>query len=240
MAATAPTGAYLDCENGTASVQNPVTEPRRRIKHAIITSAILGLIVGVVGSLVLTPDSAMVTHQKAQGFSSAMSKAFVAPAGSAFKSNTVGMPVSPQMGLLDKKSSARPGAKPASRTATRASPTKPVVGKRAKPLSPGSNYPSTKNIQTQRNGFGTWLQKFQTVDDKSKYGVPIYLPNGNVNPAYLAAERKEMMAKKKKNIGAAESKRKGLVANKKFELADFIRKNIGDVGSNKDYYNSGK
>ena len=54
------------------------------------------------------------------------------------------------------------------------------VAKNARPLSPGSNYPTTKNIQTQRNGFGTWLQKFQTVGQKSKYGVPIFLPNGNV------------------------------------------------------------
>ena len=29
---------------------------------------------------------------------------------------------------------------------------------------------------------------------KSKYGMPIFLPNGNVNPAYLAAERKEAAA----------------------------------------------
>merc|ERR1719311_858681 len=60
------------------------------------------------------------------------------------------------------------------------------VGPKARPLSAGSNYPATKNIQTQRNGFGTFLQKFQTVSGKSKYGVPIFLPNGNVNPAYLA------------------------------------------------------
>merc|ERR1719379_2566505 len=56
------------------------------------------------------------------------------------------------------------------------------VDKRARPLSPGSNYPTTKNIQTQRNGFGTFVQKFQTMSGKSKYGVPIFLPNGNVNP----------------------------------------------------------
>ena len=34
----------------------------------------------------------------------------------------------------------------------------------------------------------------QTVSGKSKYGMPIFLPNGNINPAYLAAERKEMAA----------------------------------------------
>merc|ERR1712118_580676 len=49
-------------------------------------------------------------------------------------------------------------------------------------------YLGGRNNQTQRNGFGTFVQKFQTVSGKSKYGVPIFLANGNVNPAYLAAE----------------------------------------------------
>merc|ERR1719487_1781419 len=114
------------------------------------------------------------------------------------------------------------------------------VSKNARPLSPGSNYPTTKNIQTQRNGFGTFVQKFQTTSSKSKYGVPIFLPNGNVNPAYLAAERKDMAAQSKLNRKATENKRKKLVANKQFELADYIRKAIGSVGSGKDYYQSGK
>ena len=117
---------------------------------------------------------------------------------------------------------------------------KPKVGKNAKPLSPGSNYPSTKNIQTQRNGFGTFLQKFETVTGKSKYGMPIFLPNGNVNPAYLAAERKELAATKKKNMQAVEVKRKGLIAKGQFELADYIKKKIGEVGSGKSYYQSGR
>merc|ERR1711918_265710 len=96
------------------------------------------------------------------------------------------------------------------------------VAKNARPLSAGSNYPTTKNIQTQRNGFGSFVQKFQTVSGKSKYGVPIFLPNGNVNPAYLAAERKEAAAKVKK-----------LISKKEFELADYVRKKIGNVGSGK-------
>merc|ERR1719201_469687 len=121
---------------------------------------------------------------------------------------------------------------------TPASPTKPVVGKKPRPLSAGSNYPTTKNIQTQRNGFGTWLQKFQLAKGKSKYGVPIFLPNGNVNPAYLAAERKDIAAKSKLNRKATEAKRKKLIANDQFELAGYIRKAIGNVGSGKDYYES--
>ena len=116
----------------------------------------------------------------------------------------------------------------------------PDVSKKARPLSPGSNYPSTKNIQTQRNGFGTFVQKFQTVTGKSKYGVPIFLPNGNINPAYLAAERKDMQAKSRLNVQATEKKRKKLIANKAFELADYISKAIGEVGSGKEYYQSGK
>merc|ERR1719486_578708 len=59
---------------------------------------------------------------------------------------------------------------------------KPKPEKNARPLSPGSNYPTTKNIQTQRNGIG--------------------------NPAYLAAERKDMAEKSKRNTMAIENKRK--------------------------------
>jgi len=97
-----------------------------------------------------------------------------------------------------------------------------------------------KNVQTQRNGFGTFVQKFQTVSGKSKYGVPIFLPNGNVNPAYLAAERKDIQAQSKRNSQASEAKRKNLIKNKSFELADYIRKAVGPVGSGKDYYQSGR
>jgi hypothetical protein len=49
-----------------------------------------------------------------------------------------------------------------------------------------------------------------------------------------------MAAQSKLNRVATENKRKKLVANKQFELADYIRKAIGTVGSGKDYYQSGK
>lgn len=70
--------------------------------------------------------------------------------------------------------------------------------------------------------------------------MPIFLPNGNVNPAYLAAERKELMEASKKNTKTAEAKRKALISGKSFELADYVRKKIGAVGSGKDYYQSGR
>lgn len=80
----------------------------------------------------------------------------------------------------------------------------------------------------------------QTTKGKSKYGMPIFLPNGNVNPAYLAAERKEMAAVKAKNMKATEAKRKGLIGKGAFELADYIKKAVGEVGSGKEYYQSGR
>jgi len=97
-----------------------------------------------------------------------------------------------------------------------------------------------KNIQLQRNGFGTFVQKFQTVNGKSKYGVPIFLPSGAVNPAYLAAERRDMQNQSKRNTKASEIKRKNLIKSGTFELAGYIRKAIGPVGSGKDYYDSGR
>ena len=109
-----------------------------------------------------------------------------------------------------------------------ASPTKPKVTAKAKPLSPGSNYPTTKNIQTQSTGFGSFLQKFQLAKGKSKYGMEIFLPNGNINPAYLAAERKAMAGQSKKNVAAQTAKTKKMKAAKTFFLDDFITK-VGAV-----------
>merc|ERR1712216_939414 len=41
------------------------------------------------------------------------------------------------------------------------------------------------------------------------------------------------------NIQATGAKVKKLIAKKDFELADYVRKKIGEVGSGKDYYQSG-
>merc|ERR1719247_2961623 len=134
---------------------------------------------------------------------------------------------------------ARPSKK-LSRKSGPASPTKPKVTAKAKPLSPGSNYPTTKNIQTQSTGFGSFVQKFQLAGGKSKYGMPIFLPNGNVNPAYLAAERRDLQTQSKRNTQATEAKRRGLIKAGKFQLADYVRKEIGPAGSGKEYYQSGR
>merc|ERR1719428_528258 len=114
-----------------------------------------------------------------------------------------------------------------------------ITGKE-KPLGPGSNYPTTKNIQIQSTGFGTFVQSFQKRDGKSKYGMPIFLPNGNINPAYLAAERKAIASQSKKNVGALGGKTKKMKAAKTFDLGDFIAKTVGEVTDGKAYYQSGR
>merc|ERR1719451_104410 len=101
-----------------------------------------------------------------------------------------------------------------------------ITGKE-KPLSAGSNYPTTKNIQIQSTGFGTFVQSFQKRDGKSKYGMPIFLPNGNINPAYLAAERKAMASQSKRNVGALGGKTKKMKAARTFKLGDWISKEVG-------------
>ena len=70
--------------------------------------------------------------------------------------------------------------------------------------------------------------------------MPIFLKNGNVNPAYLAAERKDMQQQSRRNVIATENKRKKLIANDKFELASYLRQAVGAIGSGVDYYQSGK
>merc|ERR1711972_418542 len=148
-----------------------------------------------------TPDAATMTKQDVQGFSTGMSKSFAAPAKLA--SNQIIADPRMSSPTMAQKKAAKPTAKP-------------------------GPWPSAKdNIMTQASGFGSWLQKFQRLDKKSKYGVPIFDDNGNINPAYLAAERKELAAKKKQNIAAAETKRKGLIAKKDFTIMDYLTNNIG-------------
>lgn len=99
---------------------------------------------------------------------------------------------------------------------------------------------TNKDPMRQKNGFGNFVQKFQMAGGKSKYGVPIYLPSGNINPAYLAAERKEMATRSKANVSAERAKTKKMRAAGTFELAQIIAKKVGNVGSDKDYYASGR
>ena len=54
------------------------------------------------------------------------------------------------------------------------------------------------------------------------------------------AERKEMAQRKNQNMAMTEKKRGKLIAKKEFELADYIRKKIGEVGSGKAFYQSGR
>merc|ERR1711972_1062210 len=186
----------------------PQTGQGHRSTYALIASvSALGLVIGVLGFLVMTPDAATMSKQDVQGFSTGMSKSFAAPATLA--SNQI---------IADPRMS---------------SPT--MAQKKAAKNTPKPGFYDSKkdNIMTQKSGFGSWLQKFQSLDKNSKYGVPIFNDDGNINPAYLAAERKELAAKKKQNIAAAETKRKGLIAKKDFTIMDYIRKKVGSATEKK-------
>ena len=49
-----------------------------------------------------------------------------------------------------------------------------------------------------------------------------------------------MAQRKNQNMAMTEKKRGKLIAKKEFELADYIRKKIGEVGSGKAFYQSGR
>lgn len=70
--------------------------------------------------------------------------------------------------------------------------------------------------------------------------MPIFLPNGSINPKYLAAERADMAAQSKRSISAEAGKRAKMQKAGTYELGDFIKKKIGNVGSGKEYYQSGR
>merc|ERR1719359_1982485 len=82
---------------------------------------------------------------------------------------------------------------------------------RGRGLTPGANFPTGKNMQTQSSGFGAFVQKFQLATGNSKYGMPIYLPNGALNPAYLKAEAEDMASPSKANNRAAEGMRQNMI-----------------------------
>ena len=84
------------------------------------------------------------------------------------------------------------------------------------------------------------VKAFQVPGKKEKYGVPIYLANGNINPAYLAAERKENEMAKKNNRKTLTARRKQMESKGTFLLDSYVEKKIGNVGSGKAYYQSGK
>jgi hypothetical protein len=153
--------------------------------------------------------------------------------------------------LFTSKSTSTPKKEPVGRVAAKKPAPKPKAAPKRpamlpfdvqdRPKNRGGPYATNKkNIMTQKSGFGTFVQKFQLSEGKSKYGVPIYLDSGNINPAYLAAERKELAQRQKLNTTAAEKKRKGLIAAREYDLADYIRKKIGPVGSGKEYYQAGR
>ena len=117
---------------------------------------------------------------------------------------------------------------------------KKQAGPKVTPLSPGSNYPGTKNLQEQSYGFGAFRQKFQTREGKSAYGVPIFDKKGNVNPAYLAKERAEMAKKSKNNVKNLAKRRNEMISKGTYYQSSYVEKKIGNVGSGKAYYQSGR
>jgi len=98
---------------------------------------------------------------------------------------------------------------------------------RGRGLAPGANYPSGKNIQTQSSGFGQFVQKFQLATGNSKYGMPIYLKNGEVNPAYLKAEAEDLRTQSRQNNQNANMMREKMKASNKWELGDYMRRALG-------------
>jgi hypothetical protein len=98
---------------------------------------------------------------------------------------------------------------------------------RGRGLEPGKNYASTKNMQIQSSGFGQFVQKFQLATGNSKYGMPIYLPNGAVNPAYLKAEAEDIKTSSRRNVENVNKVRASQYAKKKFELGDYMKMMLG-------------
>ena len=63
--------------------------------------------------------------------------------------------------------------------------------------------------------------------------MPVFLKNGDINPAFLAAEREEIRKASQNNCAKLEKKRKKLVSSDSYTLASYLRKEIGEVGFQK-------
>lgn len=126
----------------------------------------------------------------------------------------------PTMGFFDNLQPKRSGAVGGA--------VKKQAGPKVTPLSPGSNYPGTKNLQEQSYGFGAFRQKFQTREGKSAYGVPIFDKKGNVNPAYLAKERAEMAKKSKNNVKNLAKRRNEMISKGTYYQSSYVEKKIGN------------
>ena len=126
----------------------------------------------------------------------------------------------PTMGFFDNLQPKRSGAVGGA--------VKKQAGPKVTPLSPGSNYPGTKNLQEQSYGFGAFRQKFQTREGKSAYGVPIFDKKGNVNPAYLARERAEMAKKSKNNVKNLAKRRNEMISKGTYYQSSYVEKKIGN------------
>jgi hypothetical protein len=72
------------------------------------------------------------------------------------------------------------------------------------------------------------------------YPHPRTLRSPSPAPSTLPPLTSPPLARAQKNIQATGAKVKKLIAKKDFELADYVRKKIGEVGSGKDYYQSGR
>eukprot|EP00307_Rebecca_sp_RCC1486_P015073 CAMPEP_0119405564 /NCGR_PEP_ID=MMETSP1335-20130426/115_1 /TAXON_ID=259385 /ORGANISM="Chrysoculter rhomboideus, Strain RCC1486" /LENGTH=123 /DNA_ID=CAMNT_0007429559 /DNA_START=47 /DNA_END=418 /DNA_ORIENTATION=- len=70
-----------------------------------------------------------------------------------------------------------------------------------------------------------------------KYGVPVFLPDGNVNPKYIAAEAAEKAKARKANNEMFAKRKAKLNAKKIYDIADYIKGRIApDPRLPKDYF----
>ena len=101
--------------------------------------------------------------------------------------------------------------------------------------------PTTRRRRTSRSSrtASAALQKFQVAKGKSKYGMPIYLPNGNINPAY--SRRSARRWRRPRSTTARRSRRAASRWSRRAPSSSTrTSRKIGNVGSGKAYYQSGR